>query len=58
MIKLENVKTYMNFRLDCPHLYKDCGSVEPKSNCMKCFEEKKYDTKNGYSYEDIQKKRS
>ncbi|MGN0929054.1 MAG: hypothetical protein ACI4N3_00235 [Alphaproteobacteria bacterium] len=56
MIRLENMKKFIDFRLECPHLYKDCGSIVPKSNCMKCFEAKKYDTKNGHSYEEMMEK--
>lgn len=56
MIKLKDVKKYEDFKLNCPHRYNDCGSIEPKSDCMKCFEAKKYDTTNGYSFEEIMKK--
>ncbi|MBD5405547.1 hypothetical protein HDR59_03300 [bacterium] len=56
MIVYKDIKKYNAFRLDCPHRYKDCGSVEPMSDCAKCFENGKYDTKNGHSYEEIMKK--
>ena len=56
MINYENMKEYVAFRLDCPHRYKDCGTIEPKSNCLKCFEKGKYDIKNGHSYEELMKK--
>ncbi|MDE6224434.1 MAG: hypothetical protein K2M23_03065 [Alphaproteobacteria bacterium] len=56
MINYENMKEYIAFRLDCPHLYKDCGSIEPKSNCAKCFKDGKYNTKNGHSNEEVMKK--
>ncbi len=56
MIAYKDIKKYIDFRLDCPHLYNDCGSIIPKSDCAKCFKEGKYNTENGYSYEEIMKK--
>ena len=55
MIAYKDIKKYEEFRFNCPHRYKNCGSIESVSNCAQCFNDGAYNTKNGYRFEEIMK---